>query len=194
MSDTNCSNDSTNYSGESRRSSIKPNDILIDNISSTLESLIEENKHLLNYNEKIIAQKKLLFNAKELPTITIKNYLYRIQTYSEAEDNTLIFALILIDKICETGSIILTEYNIHRLLFISILISIKYNEDLVFELDCYSKIAGITKKEIKKLEYEFLTLIKFEVYVQKTLFDNYKNYIYNINSLKDNIDDEDIFY
>ena len=193
MSDTNCSNDSTNYSGESRRSSIKPNDILIDNISSTLESLIEENKHLLNYNEKIIAQKKLLFNAKELPTITIKNYLYRIQTYSEAEDNTLIFALILIDKICETGSIILTEYNIHRLLFISILISIKYNEDLVFELDCYSKIAGITKKEIKKLEYEFLTLIKFEVYVQKTLFDNYKNYIYNINSLKDNIDDEDIF-
>ena len=145
------------------------------------------------YNEKIIAQKKLLFNAKELPTITIKNYLYRIQTYSEAEDNTLIFALILIDKICETGSIILTEYNIHRLLFISILISIKYNEDLVFELDCYSKIAGITKKEIKKLEYEFLTLIKFEVYVQKTLFDNYKNYIYNINSLKDNIDDEDIF-
>ncbi len=194
MSDTNCSNDSTNYSGESRRSSIKPNDILIDNISSTLESLIEENKHLLNYNEKIIAQKKLLFNAKELPTITIKNYLYRIQTYSEAEDNTLIFALILIDKICETGSIILTEYNVHRLLFISILISIKYNEDLVFELDCYSKIAGITKKEIKKLEYEFLTLIKFEVYVQKTLFDNYKNYIYNINSLKDNIDDEDIFY
>ena len=193
MSDTNCSNDSTNYSGESRRSSIKPNDILIDNISSTLESLIEENKHLLNYNEKIIAQKKLLFNAKELPTITIKNYLYRIQTYSEAEDNTLIFALILIDKICETGSIILTEYNIHRLLFISILISIKYNEDLVFELDCYSKIAGISKKEIKKLEYEFLTLIKFEVYVQKTLFDNYKNYIYNINSLKDNIDDENIF-
>ena len=80
------------------------------------------------------------------------------------------------------------------MLFISILISIKYNEDLVFELDCYSKIAGITKKEIKKLEYEFLTLIKFEVYVQKTLFDNYKNYIYNINSLKDNIDDEDIFY
>lgn len=194
MSDTNCSNDSTNYSGESRRSSIKPNDILIDNISSTLESLIEENKHLINYNEKIITQKKLLFNAKELPTITIKNYLYRIQTYSEAEDNTLIFALILIDKICEIGSIILTEYNIHRLLFISILISLKYNEDLVFELDCYSKIAGISKKEIKKLEYEFLTLIKFEVYVHKTLFDNYKNYIYNINSLKNNIDDDDIFY
>ena len=193
MSDTNCSNDSTNYSGESRRSSIKPNDILIDNISSTLESLIEENKHLINYNEKIITQKKLLFNAKELPTITIKNYLYRIQAYSEAEDNTLIFALILIDKICEIGSIILTEYNIHRLLFISILISLKYNEDLVFELDCYSKIAGISKKEIKKLEYEFLTLIKFEVYVHKTLFDNYKNYIYNINSLKNNIDDDDIF-
>ncbi|MBR4814506.1 MAG: hypothetical protein IKZ67_03495 [Paludibacteraceae bacterium] len=112
---------------------------------------------------------------------------------SEAEDNTLIISLIFLDKICDTASIILTEYNVHRLLFISILIAIKYNEDLVFELDYYSKIAGMTKKEINKLEYEFLKLINFEVFVHKKIFEKYKSYINNINLMKDKIYDEDIY-
>ena len=195
MSDTNCSNDSTDYSGKSGRSSIsiEPNETLIENISSIIESLIEENKNLLDFKEKLKIQKKSVFNKDELPHISIKNYLHRIQTFSEAEDNTLIISLIFLDKICDTASIILTEYNVHRLLFISILIAIKYNEDLVFELDCYSKIAGMTKKEINKLEYEFLKLINFEVFVHKKIFEKYKIYINNINLMKDKIYEEDIY-
>ena len=195
MSDTNCSNDSTDYSGKSGRSSIsiEPNETLIENISSIIESLIEENKNLLDYKEKLKIQKKSVFNKDELPHISIKNYLHRIQTFSEAEDNTLIISLIFLDKICDTASIILTEYNVHRLLFISILIAIKYNEDLVFELDYYSKIAGMTKKEINKLEYEFLKLINFEVFVHKKIFEKYKSYINNINLMKDKIYEEDIY-
>ena len=195
MSDTNCSNDSTDYSGKSGRSSIsiEPNETLIENISSIIESLIEENKNLLDFKEKLKIQKKSVFNKDELPHISIKNYLHRIQTFSEAEDNTLIISLIFLDKICDTASIILTEYNVHRLLFISILIAIKYNEDLVFELDCYSKIAGMTKKEINKLEYEFLKLINFEVFVHKKIFEKYKSYINNINLMKDKIYEEDIY-
>ena len=195
MSDTNCSNDSTDYSGKSGRSSIsiEPNETLIENISSIIESLIEENKNLLDYKEKLKIQKKSVFNKDELPHISIKNYLHRIQTFSEAEDNTLIISLIFLDKICDTASIILTEYNVHRLLFISILIAIKYNEDLVFELDCYSKIAGMTKKEINKLEYQFLKLINFEVFVHKKIFEKYKSYINNINLMKDKIYEEDIY-
>ena len=193
MSDTNCSNDSTDYSGKSGRSSIsiQPNDKLIENISSIIESLIEENKNLLDFQEKLNIQKQLIFNKDELPTISIKNYLHRIQLFSEAEDNTLIISLIFLDKICDTASIILTEYNVHRLLFISILIAIKYNEDLVFELDCYSKISGMTKKEINKLEHEFLELIKFEVFVHKQIFEKYKSYINNISLMKDKICEED---
>jgi hypothetical protein len=193
MSNTNYSNDSTDYSGNSGRSSIsiQPNDKLIENISSIIESLIEENKNLLDYQEKLNIQKQLIFNKDELPTISIKNYLFRIQLFSEAEDNTLIISLIFLDKICDTASIILTEYNVHRLLFISVLIAIKYNEDLVFELDCYSKIAGMTKKEINKLEHKFLELIKFEVFVHKQIFEKYKSYINNISLMKDKICEED---
>ena len=191
MSDIEDSISSTSeYSGyESSSFNKNDNNILLDNISSILESLIEENKNLQNYKEKMKLQKKLIFYSREVPSISIKDYLYRINNFSEAEDNTFILALIYIDKICEIASIILSEHNIHRILFISILVAIKYNEDIYFDNKYYSKIAGVLSKELKKMESEYLKLIKFELYVNKNVFDKYKNYISkiaNINKIKKN--------
>ena len=182
MSDIEDSISSTSeYSGyESSSFNKNDNNILLDNISSILESLIEENKNLQNYKEKMKLQKKLIFYSREVPSISIKDYLYRINNFSEAEDNTFILALIYIDKICEIASIILSEHNIHRILFISILVAIKYNEDIYFDNKYYSKIAGVPSKELKKMESEYLKLIKFELYVNKNVFDKYKNYISKI--------------
>ena len=182
MSDIEDSISSTSeYSGyESSSFNKNDNNILLDNISSILESLIEENKNLQNYKEKMKLQKKLIFYSREVPSISIKDYLYRINNFSEAEDNTFILALIYIDKICEIAPIILSEHNIHRILFISILVAIKYNEDVYFDNKYYAKIAGVPSKELKKMESEYLKLIKFELYVNKNVFDKYKNYISKI--------------
>ena len=190
MSDIEDSISSTSeYSGyESSSFNKNDNNILLDNISSILESLIEENKNLQNYREKMKPQKKLTFYSREVPFISIKDYLYRIHNFSEAEDNTFILALIYIDKICEIASIILSEHNIHRILFISILVAIKYNEDVYYDNKYYAKIAGVSSKELRKMESEYLKLIKFELYVNKNVFDKYKNYICknddNMNKIK----------
>ena len=173
--------DSSTNDNESIRNSLKLQNILIENISSILESLIEENKNLKNYREIISKQKILMFYSSNIPSISIKDYLYRIQYYSEFEDNTLILALIYIDKISDISSILLSEYNIYKILFTSILIAIKYNEDLYYDNKFYAKIAGVTPKELKKMEIEFLRLIKFELYVNKKDFDKYKMYINKIN-------------
>ena len=61
-----------------------------------------------------------------------------------------------IDRIYEHSSVILTPYNIHRIIFVSIFMAIKYNEDICFEYNFYSKIAGIPMKEIKILEGDIL--------------------------------------
>lgn len=163
--------------------SVKVNDTLLENINLILLSIIGENKNLKNYNEETTKQKKLVFYSSEIPSISIKYYLYRIQSLSQVEDNTLILSLIYIDRICEKASIILTEFNIYRILFISILISIKYNEDKFYENKFYAKIAGISDKELRKLEIHFLKLIKFELYANKSLFEKYKNYIYKNNAI-----------
>ena len=80
MSDIEDSISSTSeYSGyESSSFNKNDNNILLDNISSILESLIEENKNLQNYKEKMKFQKKLIFYSREVPSISIKDYLYRI--------------------------------------------------------------------------------------------------------------------
>jgi hypothetical protein len=184
MLDTDEASSTNDYStsGRSSFNSNSSNNSLIEKINSALESLIEENKNLENYKENMKQQKKSIFFSTEVPEISVLDYLYRIQNFSDAEDNTFILALIYIDKICETASIILSKNNIHRILFMSILTAIKYNEDLYYDNEYYAKIAGISAKELKKMELEYLKLIKFELYVNKSKFDKYKNYI---NEIKD---------
>ena len=184
---------STNDCGSSEGNSLKPNDVLIDNINSTLNSIIEENKNLKNFKEKILQQKKLVFYSPDIPPITIKDYLYRIQSLTEVEDNTLILSLIYIDKICENASIILSEFNIHKILFSSILIAIKFNEDLYYDNKFYAEVAGVSPKELKKMESEFLRLIKFELYIKKKIFGQYKNYVSKINNIN-NIGKGEFFF
>ena len=89
-------------------------------------------------------------------------------------------ALMYIDRLSHYSSIILTPYNIHRIIFVSILMAIKYNEDICFEYDFYSKIAGISMKELKNLEGEYIDLIKFHFFINKEDFDKYKIYIDDI--------------
>ena len=83
--------------------------------------------------------------------------------------------MVYIDEIDKKKPI--TEFNIHRIMFIAILISIKYNEDNVFKNDYYAKIAGVNLNEINKMEFEFINLLNFNVYIDPYVFENYKKLI-----------------
>ena len=90
-------------------------------------------------------------------------------------------SLIYIDKICLKKDIILTKYNVHRILFSSILASIKFNEDKIYDNLFYSKVAGISLKELNVLENKFMEIIDFELYISKEVYEKYYNYLnYNI--------------
>ena len=156
---------------------------LIDSISSALTAILEGNEKLENYKEILKKQSKMVFSAKSVPNISIKDYLIRIQTYSGIETSTLILSLILIDHICRKSELVLTYYNIHRILFCSVLIAIKYNEDSYYDNKFYSEIAGVKLKELKIIEYTFLELNDFNVYVNKTEFERYKEQLESFNKL-----------
>ena len=156
---------------------------LIDSISSALTTILEGNEKLENYKEIVKKQSKMVFSAKSVPNISIKDYLIRIQTYSGIETSTLILSLILIDHICRKSDLVLTYYNIHRILFCSVLIAIKYNEDSYYDNKFYSEIAGVKLKELKAIEYTFLELNDFNVYVNKEEFEQYKKNLINFNEI-----------
>ena len=150
---------------------------IINSISSALTLILEENKKLKNYKEMVEKQSKMIFSSKSIPSISLYDYLKRIQKYTQLERSTLIITLILIDHICERAHLTLTYHNIHRILFGSILISIKYNEDSIYDNLFYAEIGGVKLNELKMIEYSFLVLSNFKVNVKIEEFEHYKKYL-----------------
>jgi len=145
---------------------------LLKEIATTLNSIIQESNKNKNHHKD-----NSLFSRQQVPKISIFDYLLRIQKYSDIEDSTIIISLIYIDRICKKKGIILSKYNIHRLIFTAILIAIKYNEDIIYDNLYYSKIGGVTKKELLLLENEFLKLIDFNLFISNKIYQKYYDYL-----------------
>ena len=152
---------------------------LLEEISSVLEAIIRQNKNGKNTENKYIE----IFYTQE-PSISIYDYLDRIQKYLNVNNSTLILSLIYIDRMCKEKGIKLRKNNIHRILFTSIVISIKYNEDKFCKNSFYAKVGGISVKELTKLENAFLKLIEFKLFVADDLFQKYYSYLFCTNKLE----------
>ena len=147
-------------------------------ISLAIEQLLSENRKQKYYASKIREQSKMIFSSNSIPKISILEYLNRIVNYTKIEDSTLITAIIYLDWVGQ-NEIYLTDYNIHTLLLICILIAIKMNEDSIYTNDYYAQVAGISLKKLNKIEHEFLNMNKFKLFVDKDLFDKYQQYLSN---------------
>mgnify|MGYP002627289423 FL=1 len=154
---------------------------IIKSIFKSLTKILDNNKNLPNYKKILVKQSKMCFSSKSLPEISLYEYLIRIQKYSLVEKNTLILALIYIDRLCKIGKILLTNYNIYRILFSALILAIKYNEDKYFDNEYYSQIAGIKMDELKNIEYNFLSLCDFNVFVDEETFEKYSRNLHNLN-------------
>ena len=147
-------------------------------ISLAIEQLLSENRKQKYYASKIREQSKMIFSSNSIPKISILEYLNRIVNYTKIEDSTLITAIIYLDLVGQ-NEIYLTDYNIHTLLLICILIAIKMNEDDIYTNDYYAEVAGISLKKLNKIEHEFLNMNKFKLFVDKDIFEQYQRYLSN---------------
>ena len=84
-----------------------PNNKLIKAIAITLTSILDQNKNLENYKEILKNQSRAVFSANIIPNISVKDYLERIQTYSNVEKSTLIISLIYIDRLCNKAKVLI---------------------------------------------------------------------------------------
>ncbi len=146
---------------------------IINSYISLVNNLIESNIT----NEK---EENDIYEQIKIPEISILNYLLRIIEYSNIEENTLIISLIYIYKISKKKQI--TYFNIHKILFTSILISIKFNEDEIYPFYYYSQIAGISQEELMQLELNFYFLIDFNLFVNNETFEHFQKILNNIES------------
>ena len=148
---------------------------LINTLSVILTDICKENDiSQIKNNEKINP-----FISKIKNSITIKNYLGRLVKYTQAESSTLIAMLIYIDRLCELNNFIVNSYNVYKILFSSLIMAIKYNEEEYFGNKYLAKVGGLSLNEMNLLELIYLNLIDFNLYVSDEVFQTYVN---NINA------------
>ena len=75
-----------------------------------------------------------------------------------------------------TGNLFL--YN--SLVMATLIVSIKFNDDVFFNNEFYSKVAGISCLEINNLEKEFLKMIDFNIHIEDEEFEKYKDRVEEI--------------
>ena len=168
------------------------NEQFLNKIVQILELVLQANESISQEDQENISSIES-FSSNNIPSISLKDYLFRIQQYTEAEESTFIIALIYIDRLHNFG-IVLNRYNIHRMFFVATLLAIKYNEDNHFDIDYYSAIAGISTKELKFLEIEFTNLIKFQLFVNEEDYLKYKSSLdeIDLDDIDEDEDEEDI--
>lgn len=138
-----------------------------------VQVILNTNKKRKDYYKKIKFTKDGHFKNKNKPSIILVNYLNRIIEYTEIEFSTLVLSLIYLERICKER-IFLNEFNVHRILLLSVIMAYKYNEDCKCDKEYLSKIGGISSKEIAHLEYEFFDFIDCKFFVENEEFKNYE--------------------
>ena len=159
---------------------------LLKVISEVLTVFCEQSK--FNKDENLFLVKS--FTTKKRPNISIYDFLKRLYKYSKVSENILILVLIYIDRLCRNRKICLNYFNIHKLIIASFVTAIKFNSDEYYSLEFYAKLGGISQKEIVSLEYEFIALLDFNLFVEEKLFYKYNNNLRNAEI----DDDEDCDY
>ena len=162
---------------------------IISNVADLLKNICEENNSIEINNKNIAINKKIkLFMLKKIPSITIKDYLLRLVRYSKINGSTLIFILIYIDRLCLKNKFKITFLNIYKFILTALVIAVKYNEDEFYSSEFYAKLGGISKAEMNIMEYEFITMIHFNLFIKEELFFKYHDLL--LNEEKDSNEDE----
>ena len=157
-----------------------PNIQIINTISDLLKDICQANNTTEVNNKNMAINKRIkIFMLKKLPSISIKDYLLRLSKYSKICTSTLIFILIYIDRLCQKYKFKINYFNIYKFILTSMVIAIKCNEDEFFSSEFYAKLGGISKAEMNYMEYEFLSMINFDLFVKEELFFKYHNLLIN---------------
>ena len=153
---------------------------LINIISDLLKDICNENNSIEVNNKNIEINKKIrLFMLKKIPPISIKEFFIRLIKYSKISASTLIFILIYIDRLCQKYKFKINYFNIYKFILAAMVIAVKYNEDDFFSSRFYANLGGISKTEMNNLEYEFISMINFNLYVKEDLFYKYHDLLIN---------------
>jgi Cyclin. len=116
-------------------------------------------------------------------TYPIAEYIQYIMNHSHLSFEGLVNATIYMRKFCDCQDIELTSLNVHKLVLVACLVSSKFIDDVYLSNKIMANFGGIPAKELNDLEIEFLSTIKYDLYVPQ---DEYEHTLECISSFRKN--------
>jgi Cyclin len=110
------------------------------------------------------------FYSKRPPPISTTDYLLRLHKYCPLSVGVYLATSVYITRIAVRERIIpVTPRNVHRLLLAGLRVAMKALEDLCWRHDRFSRVGGVTERELGRLELTFCFLMGFELRVDKAM-------------------------
>eukprot|EP00658_Telonema_sp_P-2_P077810 TRINITY_DN7130_c0_g1_i1.p1 TRINITY_DN7130_c0_g1~~TRINITY_DN7130_c0_g1_i1.p1 ORF type:complete len:221 (-),score=52.65 TRINITY_DN7130_c0_g1_i1:563-1225(-) len=108
------------------------------------------------------------FHAQSVPGITIKDYLNRIDTYSNYSKGVIVAAMVYMARVLRAHpEIPVIGRTIHRLIITAVLVAAKFTDDVHLNNAAFAQIGGVSVSELARLEVHFLSLIDFHLFISE---------------------------
>lgn len=106
------------------------------------------------------------FDATRLPSVSIGDYMTRLERYCCCTDECFIVSLVYLERVLEYNpGYAITNLNVHRLLLAASILSAKFQDDDYYSNAYYSKVGGVSTEEMLLLEASLLELLHWRAHV-----------------------------
>jgi len=120
------------------------------------------------------------FHSVCAPQLSIRDYLARIAKYFQCSRECFVLCLVYIDRIVKLHpEFTICSLNIHRLLVTSVMLAVKFFDDVYYSNAYYAKVGGVKIKEVNVLEAQFLQLIDWRLHVTPEEYEQYRSHVCN---------------
>ncbi|CAK0874548.1 unnamed protein product [Prorocentrum cordatum] len=143
---------------------------LVERVAEAMEGTIRNNAVRLARTSTLS-----VFDSSEVPPISLRSYLRRLQAAFRCGDSAFVTALVIMDRFLEGPSATvgarrscqepgrLTELNAHRLFLTCLVLAVKYSEDLTYGNSHYAKAGGVRLREVNRLERCLLIALDYNL-------------------------------
>jgi len=104
------------------------------------------------------------FDGTRPAPISVKDFLVRMCKYGHCSPSTFITMVVYLDRLNASADIHLSPLNVHRLMLVAFVLSVKSRDDTLFSNAHYAFVGGITVAELNSFERLFLNMINFDLW------------------------------
>lgn len=122
----------------------------------------------VSLGDKVTPNTPSPFDGVQSGPLSVPNYLVRMCKYSECSNSVFVRTLILIDRMTKRHR--LTSLNVHRMIAVAFVLSVKLTDDEYYGGSYYASISGVALDDLGEMEQIFLKTIEWDICIPESQY------------------------